>query len=93
MNVAAELPPDIGHLAALAHQRWKVDPAALALVMDRRRINGPALARQAHVSASLIRNLRNGSYSFTRGATLMVICDVLGVLPEIIATRVKDSAP
>lgn len=92
MNATADLPPDIGHMAALASQRWRVDPDALALVMTRRRINGPELARRAHVSASLIRNLRNGTYSITRGATLMVICDALGCVPEIVATRLEDAS-
>lgn len=95
MSTAPDRPayaPEVLTLADMARGRWRVDPDALSLVMARRSIGGPELARQAHVSPSLIRNLRNGAHSITRTATLVIICDVLGCPPELIATRVEDGA-
>lgn len=94
MSTAPDRPiaPDALSLADMARGRWRVDPDALTLVMNRRGMNGPMLARQAHISQSLVRNLRNGAYSITRTATLMIICDILGCAPELVATRVEDGA-
>jgi DNA-binding Xre family transcriptional regulator len=76
----------------MACSRWIVDPAAFSAVMTRRNLTGAALARLAHVSPSLVRNLRNGAYSVTTGTTLSILCGVLDCTPGTVATP-HESTP